>query len=273
MQLKIDNREHTLIQLLNALIKTYNLDITLNVENLPLGDIIFYDDTKCEDVVIIERKSLSDLASSIKDGRYAEQSLRLAHLDIPNHNIYYLIEGNMDAYNSKYTRVTPSTLYSSMFSIQYYKGFSLMRSFDIQETAEIILRFYIKCNRDTTKKPYYNNCEQTITTNQTPYTEAIHYTQVIKKVKKENIVPENIGGIILSQIPGISFTISKVVMDTYGSLYNLLMELSKNSNCLNDLQYTTKNGQVRRVSHKAIKSIKEYLLYKKENTIEINTAE
>lgn len=266
MLLKIDNRERTLINIVNALIKAYKLDITIHIENLPLGDIIFYDDNKEKDVVIIERKSLSDLASSIKDGRYAEQSLRLSHLDIPNHNIYYLIEGNMEDYSSKYTRVTRATLYSSMFSIQYYKGFSLTRSFDVQETAEIILRYYIKLLRDVSKRPYYNNdLEKKDST--------IEYSQVIKKIKKDNIVPENIGGIILSQIPGISFTISSVVMDTYGSLYNLLTELTKNSKCLDDLQYTTKSGQTRRISHKAIQSIKDYLLYTKENIIHIDTSE
>ena len=43
---------------------------------------------------LIERKSLNDLESSIKDGRYNEQSLRLDKYDLANHNIYYLIELN-----------------------------------------------------------------------------------------------------------------------------------------------------------------------------------
>ena len=43
---------------------------------------------------------------------------------------------------------------------------------------------------------------------------------VIKK-EKENITPENIGEIILSQIPGVSSHTSKVIMNKYGSLYGL----------------------------------------------------
>ena len=46
-------------------------------------------------IILIERKSLNDLESSIKDGRYSEQSIRLNSSEIHNHNIYYLIEGNI----------------------------------------------------------------------------------------------------------------------------------------------------------------------------------
>ena len=51
-------------------------------------------------LLIIERKSLNDLASSIKDGRYAEQSFRLSNIEHHNHNIVYLIEGDRGTYNT-----------------------------------------------------------------------------------------------------------------------------------------------------------------------------
>ena len=264
--IKIDNRERDLIKLVQALIKQYNLSITIEISALTLGDIIFYDDKTEKDVLIIERKKLSDLASSIKDGRYAEQSLRLSNIELHNHNIMYLVEGNMDNYNDKYTRVTSSALYSAMFSLQYYKGFSVIRSFDIQETAEIIIRYFLKLEKEKSKQPYYNNDG----TQQTQHT-IQDYSKTIKRVKKDNIVPENIGGIILSQIPGISSTISSVVMDNYGSLYELMIALKEDSNCMNDLTYTTQSGQIRKISHKAITSIKDYLLYKKSTVITINT--
>ena len=105
--------------------------ITIVVESLPLGDIIFCKDE--QELLIIERKSVADLAASIKDGRYQEQSYRLDGTELHNHNIVYLIEGNM-------ARATfdKSALYSSMFSLQYYKGFSVWRTFSIDETATIL---------------------------------------------------------------------------------------------------------------------------------------
>ena len=265
MLLKIDNREKGLIKLIYALNNQYSSNINIEIDNLPLGDIIFYDDITEKDLLVIERKKLSDLAGSIKDGRYAEQSMRLSNLSLHNHNIMYLIEGNMDSYSGKYTRVTSSALYSSMFSLQYYKGFSVIRSFDIQETAEIIIRYFLKLQKEKTKVCFYNN--EGIQNTQTIQ----DYTKVVKRVKKDNIVPENIGSIILSQIPGISNIISEVVMNKYGSLYDLMFALKEDSNCMNNLTYITKNGQERKVSHKAISSIKEYLLYKKSNVINIET--
>ena len=41
------------------------------------------------------------------------------------------------------------------------------------------------------------------------------YVDVIKKEKKKNITPENIGEIILSQIPGVSSHTSKVIMKNF----------------------------------------------------------
>ena len=269
MLFKIDNREKGLIKLINALNTQYDSKIPVQVDNLPLGDIIFYDESREEDILIIERKKLSDLACSIKDGRYVEQSMRLTNLPIHNHNIMYLIEGNMDSYNDRFTRVTTSALYSSMFSLQYYKGFSVVRSFDIQETAEILIRYFLKLQKEHSKK---KECYYQLTNDVVQPTQTIQdYSQAIKRVKKDNIVPENIGGIILSQIPGISSTISSVVMDKFGSLYDLMFALKEDSNCMNNLTYKTKNGQERKISHKAISSIKEYLLYKKSNVINIET--
>lgn len=278
LTLKIDTRERSLIQIIQALIKSHTSNINLHIENLPLGDIIFYDEDTQQEVLIIERKSLSDLASSIKDGRYAEQSLRLTHLPTHNHNIMYLIEGVMDHYRDRYTRVTQSALYSSMLSLQYYKGFSVVRTFDIQETCEVIFRYFLKIQKETTKEPYYKNAslEATATdiecTHQTSQqVTTVNYCQVVRKVKKDNITPENIGGIILSQIPGISATISSVVMDKFGSLYDLMSTLHENPNCMNNMTYTTKSGQERRVSHKCISSIKEFLLYRQSATIDLSS--
>jgi len=47
-----------------------------------------------KDILLFERKSFSDLLSSIKDGRYEEQSYRLLNSgEFPPHSIFYLIEG------------------------------------------------------------------------------------------------------------------------------------------------------------------------------------
>lgn len=262
MRLKIDNRERKLIQLLKAYNDQFGFkNIEFIVEKLDLGDFIICDDNDNEKL-IVERKSLNDLASSIKDGRYIEQSHRLTGYPIHNHNIVYLIEGDLSTWTNRY-KVQANTLYTAIFSLNYYKGFSVIKTIDINETAEYILRMCDKLNRENKKVSYYDGGEKVNNSKK--------YCEVIKKVKKENITPENIGEIILSQIPGVSGHTSKIIIDKYGSLYNLLCDLDVNPKCLDMLTYTTQKGQTRRISKTSVRNIVQYLLYQKSNIISVET--
>ena len=260
MKLKVDIREKRLIKLLEAYIIQFNFKkIDIEIETLPLGDVIICDEKENEKI-IVERKSLNDLASSIKDGRYVEQSHRLTNNPVHNHNIVYLIEGNLSTWTNRY-KVQANTLYSAIFSLNYYKGFSVIKTHDITETAEYVLRMCDKLNREKKKVSYYESGEKI----------PKKYCEVVKKVKKDNITPENIGEIILSQIPGVSAHTSQVIMNKYGSLYNLLCDLDTNQKCLDELSYVTDSGITRRISKTSIRNIVQYLLYQKSNVIVIDT--
>ena len=73
----------------------------IKCERLPLGDLILHDPNlgQGRDIVIFERKTLNDLAASIRDGRYKEQSFRLietaAATGFNTHHIVYIIEGDL----------------------------------------------------------------------------------------------------------------------------------------------------------------------------------
>lgn len=259
MKLKIDNREKDLIQIIETTINSkieYKNKIPLEIKQLPLGDIIFTDDDD-NDILIIERKSVNDLASSIKDGRYNEQSIRLSSNKLHNHNIIYLIEGKIQNVNSKYTKITPNILYSSLCSILYHKGFSILRSFDINETATIILRFFSKIHKEDKRPPYYDNFLK----GGTPIKENVEeYVSSIKTIKKDNITPDNIGIIMLSQIPGISTITSQAIIEKYKSISEIIEALKNDKNCLNDITYTTKKGKIRRINKTSISSIKKFLI-------------
>jgi len=258
MKIKVDIREKKLIPLLKALNSDYGYNIEIIVERLDLGDIIIYSNDTDGNVIehlIIERKSLSDLASSLRDGRYMEQSYRLDKESLHNHNVIYLIEGDLGYYNSKYTKIKKETLIVTMGCIQYYKGFSVMRTKDLMETAEYIIRFtdkMIRDNKKNDKKSYYKGGSQ-----------MENYSSYVTRVKKNNITPENIGEIILNQIPGVSKSTSITIMGQFGSLYNLLNKLKEDQSCLDNLKYKTKNGKERRISKTSIKNIYQYLLYQK----------
>ena len=127
MIIKLDIRESDLeVAFATAcgLDKSYG-NISIIKENLPIGDIIIYTD-EGEEIAIIERKTLQDLAASIRDGRYNEQSYRLNNCKLHNHAIYYLIEGDINRFRpSRYGKnpVTKKALMSAMTSISFLKDF------------------------------------------------------------------------------------------------------------------------------------------------------
>ena len=252
IQITIDCREKSLIKSCQEMIsknKKFN-NILLRTKNLEIGDIII-SDMKNVEHLIIERKTIQDLLSSIKDNRYREQSFRLTHLDHPNHNIIYLIEG--DNINDFYAE--KDMIYSSMFSLSYFKGFSLFRTKDVKETSFVLCNAAYKINKEDTKTPYYNN-----TTTNAEKSSNDDYTSVIKKKKNSNITPENFGEIVLIQIPSISNTTAKVIMDEFKTLNNLVSKLKENKNCLNDLSYLTSKNQKRKLNKTCLKNIQEFLL-------------
>lgn len=282
MIIKVDTREAALLQQINQQVTVIPVFKTIKVisETLPIGDIIINDET--EDKIIIERKSVSDLLSSIKDGRYEEQSYRLNGLNHHNHNIVYLIEGDVNKVNrfKPDNHVEKLTLYSAMFSLNYYKGFSVFRSFSLDETANIVCNMAYKMGKDLSKKPYYQNKipvempinqdggdTVTIIQSSTDESEEAEVTEkdyvgVVKKVKKDNITPDNIGEIMLCQIPGISSVTALAVMEKYKNISNLIKEIEANNDSMKDLSYTNTKGQVRKINKTCIANIVKFLLKK-----------
>ena len=259
MIIKIDTREQELFKKCESTISAVPkfADIKLVSETLPLGDIIINDGTN--DCVIIERKTLSDLAASIKDGRYEEQSYRLNGLQHHNHNIVYLVEGDMFRFNSFKERIDKQTLYSAMFSINYFKGFSVMRSNNMEETAMIACNMVYKLvgGLKSGKNGFYNNSINNIATNKN--SDDKDYCSVIKKVKKDNITPDNIGEIMLCQIPGVSSASALAILAQFKTLPNLIQCLKADEQCLNNICTTDANGKSRKISKTAIATVVKFL--------------
>jgi len=268
MFIKIDYREDSLKATMNLLFKEHSHDVIS--ENLAIGDIILESENNVEKV-IIERKTLYDLASSIKDGRYNEQSFRLDKYSLHNHNIIYLIEGDMERYNELKGRLEKKTLYSAMVALQYFKGFSVIRTKNVNETAEFIIHFANKLEKEQKKLGYYQeynmyenkDINPTViinTDNRLSHTNK-KYCEVIKKEKKSNITRENIGEIMLSNIPGVSSKSAIAIMDIHKTLVNLIINLQEDENCLDNVKIEGSNGQSRKIAKTCIENIKQYVLY------------
>jgi ERCC4-type nuclease len=246
----------------------------LKIEKLHIGDIVLEDDSG-KTILIFERKTLNDLAASIKDGRYNEQSFRLNKEPTHNHHIVYIIEGDIERYNEKRTRISKKTLISTMFSLLYYKGFSVYRTNTIFETADTILFFTEKyhrtCVNETNRKPFYElstDHSNIIVENEqksptkTDIDESEKYCSVIKshKEKNEYITPENINIIMLSCVPGINSKTAIQIMSEYKTVNNLICHIEKEPNCLNTFMLKMDNGNTRKINKNCVDNIKKFLL-------------
>jgi ERCC4-type nuclease len=277
--LRIDNRETYLISELRKK-EGENNQIEIIVENLPIGDVILCDGTKYgtneergegekeRELLIIERKSISDLASSITDGRYEEQSYRLSGLSHPNHNILYLVEGTIPLQQKafKNSRVSPQAIFSAIFSLNYYKGFSVIRTMNMDETATFIWNACNKLIKESEKgrEPFFGckekDKENPIQQGGEERNVNTEYSSVVKKVKKENVTPENIGEIILCQIPSISSVTAIAIMKKFGGSFpDFMKAIQEDDACLEGITYTNSNGQTRKINKSAVSSIKRYL--------------
>lgn len=272
MKVILDEREAFLYDKCIDIMKAQPANsLQLSKRVIPLGDILIHTDDDKE-ICIIERKSLSDLLASIKDGRYEEQSHRLLHASgLLPHNILYIIEGMTSQIR---TTQEKKMVYSAMTSLHFFKGFSVFRSNSVQETAEMIIWMSDKIHRSLLdgKTLAYTNVPKEPTdieqTSQpiaeTPKPVPENYANVVKKVKKENLTPENIGIVLLSQIPSVSTVSATALMERFHSVYNLLVEIKKNPECMNGMTYST-NGKQRKISKLVIENIQKYLAF--DNTI------
>ena len=250
MNLIIDNRETKIIEACNELISTSfsGSGIKYTLSNLDVGDVII-SNKEGKEIIIFERKCVSDLLASIKDGRYLEQSFRLDKAcEIPNHNIYYIVEGNI------LKNVNNNKIYSSILSLSFFKGFSVLKTDSPNDTAFMILQFFTKLIKEENKKiPYYN-----LLTSPSPSPSTSTYTStIIQKKKSSNITTDNFAEIVLCQIPNVSNITAKAILSKFNNnLIFLIENLTKFPDCLDNIKENN-----RKISKLCISNIKKFLLH------------
>lgn len=244
--IKIDFREKDLYRECEELKKKY-LKLEIEFANLFLGDIQI-------DKILIERKTLNDLAASIKDGRYNEQSFRLKESMKEGYRVYYFIEGNLSIY--KGSSITKETLISCIYSLTN-KGFYVINTLNVKESALFLMQFTDKMIRDNLKTKTNTN---TSTNCENEIIEPTYEECSVIKQKNKNINKDNICIYMLCQIPGISTTIATFLMSQYKHINVLIEELNKNPECLNEISYE-KDGKKRKLGKNVIQNLKEYLIY------------
>ena len=238
VDLIIDNRERDLcLHYSDSVIK----------ENLDLGDIVYKVNSKI--CILIERKTLSDLSKSIKDGRYKEQKNRIIHsLDNSVRKIY-IIEGkdmnNFHLSESIYDSVIYNTLIRDNIHIIISDG--------LEDTINIIYNIHKRCNKFSEK--IYNSIYNK--KNIDSFTNFCH-------IKKKNNLTKEVCSINqYQQIPGVSNTIAKILYSKYGSfksLYNKINTEELEQQFVTELSEIKFGKSNRRIGLKTAKKICLFLL-------------
>lgn len=242
VEIVIDSRELKLKEIIPK-------DLNLNIEfkNLDLGDIVFKKDNK--EILIVERKTINDLYSSIRDGRYKEQKIRL----LENYNInqiLYIIEDTNNTY-----KLNKSIIMGAILNMTFRDKIKIVKTKNLNETLEHIILLKKKIEK-TPEFFCINNQNQ----NSESKTET-QYLESIKISKKENMNPPLCSIIQLSQIPGVSKQAATIILQEHKSLANLILKyntLTKEESIILLKDIKMKN---RKVGPVLSKRIYEYLFY------------
>lgn len=168
-------------------------------KNLELGDVqlVLDGDPK----IIIERKTISDLAQSVKDNRYKEQKARLLSYKHEHSHvkIIYVLEGffTFDP-NNMYSGMSNNVITSCIINTMLRDGFFVIFTKNIKDTCQFISALKKRFEGDPGK---YISSSPWVPSHDT-YTSCI--ASSVKTKKKENIDEQACFIMQLCCVPGIS---------------------------------------------------------------------
>lgn len=247
IQLLLDSREASLISLINSRdLDEYANDISIEVKQLNIGDIhICFNDI----IYIIERKTVPDLLSSIKDGRYREQKTRLL---ASGHKITYIIEGD-DIIASRQVRHS-DILTGAYIHTMYRDNINVIFTKNTNDTCTYILTLCAKIIDNP--KNFVKKHDASVNNIEVDYIDCVK----IKSKKIDNITPDVCYIMQLAQIPSISTVIAKNIQKHYRSMRELIKALEDTEDKLELLCKIDKIGKEK------AKNILEFLLFTETKT-------
>ncbi len=144
----VDYRERGLLEKLNGMGEKNDLAI----QNLDLGDVQFVEGESVH--IILERKSIRDLAASIKDGRYMEQKQRLLGYRErhPCTKVGYILEGYYTFSPSfSASNMSNKVLSGAIINSMIRDGFQVWSTRDEMDTAYLVDNMHQRFNKEPRK--------------------------------------------------------------------------------------------------------------------------
>lgn len=211
---------------------------------LTLGDILFESvvesgddivtdgqDEKVTPIMLIERKTVNDLASSIQSKHFREQKARLVELQKqhPSLIIKYLVEGLevdetcLDT-NVGRSRISKKTLLSAILNTSLRDHFEVLMTPSVDQTISLINAFHRKFASEEFAVEMNQKSDGSVGTSGTSgfVSPPNAYLENIKTVKKENLTPQAVYKLQLSQIPGVSISLASRIVDVYPTMTSLV---------------------------------------------------
>jgi len=221
IQVLIDTRERGLFEHMTEMQDAAQKNVVeIKTQVLELGDIhivITNEKSNSKRTLVYERKTLPDMVSSITDGRYREQKVRLL-ATYAQRDIAYIIEG--DCMHESLSRANHSVS-SAYLNMVYRDNIHLFFTENVKETSFFILSVCSKIL--STPKNYLQSPTDSKDISVCEYTSHIK----IKSKKSHNITPDNCFLLQLSQIPTISHVVAKKIAAIYPSMSVFLRALDK----------------------------------------------
>ena len=149
-----------------------------------------------------------------------------------------------------------------MFSLNYYKGFSVINSLNQVETGDLLLAFASKLIREN-KPGFYcdlsNNVENNIINANIINTNTIkdNYIENVKLSKKSHVNSDNIFQLMIMQIPGISAASAQALANEFKNIEDLISSLKDEKD---ERLKNVKLASGRKLNKTISESLKKYLL-------------
>ena len=202
MELIIDYRERAL----SLSLKKENM--AFREDNLEVGDIQIYKDGVL--YLAIERKTVSDYISSIRDKRLKNQIARLDKLkeSQPQSSFLILIEGSFQPSFGQVVNIS-DFIYNSILNRVLTDKIPVIRSDNITETVTWIKKIIHKIEHDLQNSSSFIQSSS-------------HYLSTLSIKKRDNLDQKNCFLLQLAQIPRVSIVVAQSIASYYPSLPALL---------------------------------------------------
>jgi len=155
-------------------------------------------------VLVVERKTLADLAASVKDGRYVEQKARMmATVDGDPRRLALVVEGALfgpEPPDTPIEGLSLGALRTLVLHAQHRDGIAVYNVQDVTGTAALITHMAEKVHPGGPDRASGGGA----------------YVSAVRPKKSENMTPRNVAILQLSVVPRMSTRMAEAVLDAVG---------------------------------------------------------